>query len=202
MVPNSWIMECLTMFKIANNVQDLLQHTMPLWKVELTSNNENFGNVAIKRGIFQGDSLLPLLFIIGLIPLTFILRKCEEAYEFRNSKEQIKHILYMDDLKLYGKTDKGIDSPIQTVRIFSSDICMEFGIEKCNILILKRGIKDENCDIMLPNDLKISSLKEDENYKYLEILEAEDINTNKMKEKFKAEYLRCTRKVLESKLNN
>ena len=25
---------------------------------------------------------------------------------------------------------------------------MEFGIEKCNIVILKRGIKGENCDFM------------------------------------------------------
>ena len=63
---------------------------------------------------------------------------------------------------------------------------MEFEIEKCNILILKRGIKDENCDLMLPNDLKISTLKEGKNYKYLGILEAEDINTKKMKEKVKA----------------
>ena len=73
----------------------------------------------------------------------------------------------MDDLKLYGKTDKGLNSLIWTVRISSSDICMEFRIGKCNILILKRGVKDENCDIMLLNDLKISSLKEGENYKYL-----------------------------------
>ena len=91
----------------------------------------------------------------------------------------------MDDLKLYGKTDKGIDSLILTVRTFSSDICMKFGIEKCNILILKRGIKDENCDIMLPSDVKVSSLKQGENYKYLGILEAEDINTKKMKKKSK-----------------
>ena len=55
------------MFKISNNVKNLLQHAMPLWKVELTSNNQNFGIVAITRGIFQGDSLSPLLFIIGLI---------------------------------------------------------------------------------------------------------------------------------------
>ena len=108
----------------------------------------------------------------------------------------------MDDLKLYGKTDKRRDSLIQTVRIFSSDICMEFGMEKCYILILKRGIKDQNCEIMLPNDLKISSLKEDENNKYLGILEAEEKNTKKMKEKVKAEYLRRTRKVLESKLDS
>ena len=44
---------------------------------------------------------------------------------------------------------------------------MEFGIEKCNILILKRGIKDENCDIMLPNNLKKFSLKGGENFKHL-----------------------------------
>ena len=86
MVLHSWIMECLTMFKIANNDQKLLQYAMPLWKVELTSNNQNFDNVAIKRGIFQGDSLSLLLFIIGLITLTLILRKCTEAYWFSNSK--------------------------------------------------------------------------------------------------------------------
>ena len=67
----------------------------------------------------------------------------------------------MDDLKLYRKTNKSLGSLLQTVRIFSSDICMfgieKFAIEKCNILILKRDIKDENSDIMLPNDLKISS---------------------------------------------
>ena len=150
MVPHSWIMECLTMFKIANNVQNLLQYAMPLWKAELTSNNQNFCNVAIKRGIFQGDSLSPLLFIIGLIPLTLILRKYKKAYEFSNRKERINHVLYMDNLKLYGKTDKVIDSLIEIVGIFSSDIAW-------------RGIKDENCDILLPNDLKISSLKAGEN---------------------------------------
>ena len=43
------------MFKIANNVQNPLQYTMPLWKVELTSYNQNFGNVTTKRGIFQRE---------------------------------------------------------------------------------------------------------------------------------------------------
>ena len=57
--------------------------------------------------------------------------------------------MYIGDLKLFGQIDKGLDSLIQIVRIFSSDICMEFGIEKWNILILKRGIKDKNYDIML-----------------------------------------------------
>ena len=109
MVPHSWIMECLTMFKIANNVPNLLQYFMFLWKVELTSNNQNFGNVEIKRGIFQGDSLSPLLFITGLIPWTVILRKYKEAHELSNSRERIINLPHMDDLKLYEEKDKGLD---------------------------------------------------------------------------------------------
>ena len=80
----------------------------------------------------------------------------------------------MDDLKLYRKTNKGLDSLIQTVKIFSFVICMEFGIENCNILILKRS-KDKSWDLILPNDFEISSLKESENYKYLGILDAKEI---------------------------
>ena len=68
------------MFKIASKIQNLLHYAMPFWKVEVASNNQNFGNVEIKRGIFQVGTLSPLLFIIGLIPLTLILRKHKEAY--------------------------------------------------------------------------------------------------------------------------
>ena len=40
----------------------------------------------------------------------------------------------MDELKLSWKTDKGLDLIMQTVRIFTYDICLEFGIKKCTIL--------------------------------------------------------------------
>ena len=33
----------------------------------------------------------------------------------------------MDDLKLYSRTEKGLDSLVQTVRVFSEDRGMEFG---------------------------------------------------------------------------
>ena len=38
--------------------------------------------------------------------------------------EKINHLLYIDDLKLYCKSEKELDSLIQTVRIFSTDIQM------------------------------------------------------------------------------
>ena len=37
----------------------------------------------------------------------------------------------MDDLKLYGNAEEEAASLTNTVRIFSKDIAMEFGISKC-----------------------------------------------------------------------
>ena len=48
-------------------------------------------------------------------------------------------IIIMDDLKLFGKTERHLETLLSTVEIFSQDIRMEFGISKCGILILKRG---------------------------------------------------------------
>ena len=53
--------------------------------------------------------------------------------------EKINHFLHMDDLKLYRKNEKELDSLIQTVRVFNQDIRMEFGIDKCATIVLKRG---------------------------------------------------------------
>ena len=48
---------------------------MKQWNTELMSGNQRLGNVRIRRGIFQGDSLSPLLFVLSMIPLTLVLRK-------------------------------------------------------------------------------------------------------------------------------
>ena len=41
---------------------------MEKWKVMLYSGNSELGEVEIKRGIFQGDSLSLLVFALALIP--------------------------------------------------------------------------------------------------------------------------------------
>ena len=45
----------------------------------------------------------------------------------------------MDDLKLFAKNEKEIDSLVQTVRIFSDGIGITFGLEKCAAMTMKRG---------------------------------------------------------------
>ena len=87
---------------------------MEKWKVMLCSGNSELGEVEIKQGIFQGDSLSPLVFVLALIPLSLILRKPKAAYEFLKSKKKINNLLFMDYLKLHSRTEKGLNSLVQS----------------------------------------------------------------------------------------
>ena len=54
MVPHSWIIKCLDLFGVAEDIKSLLVSSMEKWKVMLCSGNCELGEVEIKRGIFQG----------------------------------------------------------------------------------------------------------------------------------------------------
>ena len=82
-------------------------------------------DIKIQRGIFQGDSLSPLLFCICLIPLTEQVNRLNTGYEEHTTKTKISHLLYMDDLKLIAKSEEELQKQIQTVKTFN-DIHMEF----------------------------------------------------------------------------
>ena len=107
----------------------------------------------------------------------------------------------MDDLKLYAKNEQQLDSLVQTVRTFSEDIGMQFGIDKCALIVLKRGKRTVCEGISHPDNLVIKSLEEDGSYKYLGILEADQIMHKEMKDSVRKEYYRRVRKVFQSKLN-
>ena len=69
MVPHSWIKECLELFGVTENIEILLVNSMEKWRVMLCAGNSELGEVDIKRGIFQGNFLSPLVFVLTtLIP--------------------------------------------------------------------------------------------------------------------------------------
>ena len=150
-VPHTWILQCLKIFKVTNNIRNVTEKSMKSWNVELTSGGYKLSEVKINRGIFQGDSLSPILFVITLIPPSLLLRDMKAGYMFGELRGKINHLLLMDDLKLYSKTIQELDSLVQAVRIFSSDTGMQFGISKCAMLEMKRGKVVQSKGIELPS---------------------------------------------------
>ena len=73
------------------------------------------------------------------------------GYEWRGREFKINNLLFMDDLKRFGKSYEPIDSLVQTVHSLSTDIGMKFGIKKCGVLVLKRGKIVKMEGVVLPN---------------------------------------------------
>ena len=130
MVPHSWIINSLKMYKISDEILNFIDKTMKTRRVELTAGGRSSAEAKIQRGIFQGDAQSPLLFIIAVMPLNHILRKCTAGYKLSRSQEKVNHLMCMDDIKLFAKNEKELENLIHTIRICSQDIGMEFGIEK------------------------------------------------------------------------
>ena len=114
--------------------------------------------------------------------MSVILREARQGYDLdRSTSGKINHLLYMDDLKLYGKSKSELESLVQTVRIFTGNIKMRFGIQKCATIVMKRGKKEEDDGILLPDGQIMHDLG-NENYKYLRVLKADKVKMNEMKD--------------------
>ena len=90
-VPHTWIHECLEMYKVDEKIRHIMRNNMKTRRTVLECNESELAEVNIRRGIFQGDTLLPLVLVIAVIPLT-----STPGYVFKN-KTKINHLLYMDD---------------------------------------------------------------------------------------------------------
>ena len=135
------------------------------------------------------------------MPLKYILRKCTARYKISRLQEKINHLMYMDDIKLFAKSQKELETLIHAVTIYGQDIGMEFVIEKWAILVMKSSKRHLTDGMELSNQDQIRTLTENETYKYLDILEADTIKKVRMKNKIQKEYLRRTRRLLETKLS-
>jgi hypothetical protein len=82
--------------------------------------------------------LSPLLFCTALIPLTNELNRADCGYQAHGTERKISHILYTDDLKVPGRNENGLQSEIKIVQVISKDVNMNFGLEKCPRICLKK----------------------------------------------------------------
>ena len=202
-VPHSWILKCLQMYKIHPVLITFIEESMSQWKTNMTLVHKEgvleTGPIRIKRGIFQGNSLSPLLFTMSLNPLSQELQNTGYGYQL-DKQTKINHLFYVDDLKLYGTSDN-LTGLINTVKNISDDIKMEFGLDKCAKASFKRGKKVSAEGIPLNDNQVIQDMDQAETYKYLGMEEGEGVQHHKMKVNIRKEYKRRMKLVLKSELN-
>ena len=130
-------------------------------------------------------------------PLSAIIDMTGYGYRLRNGAV-VSHLLYMDDIKLYAKSERDIDSLIHTTRLYSNDIGMSFGLEKCSRMVTKRGKVVRTEGIELPEG-NIADIED--SYKYVEIPLANGNHEEAARKAATPKYLQRVRQDLRSQLN-
>lgn len=130
-IPHDWILKFLSLYGIHPKICEVIATSMQFWRTTLTCNNVVLGDVNIYRGICQGDSLSPLLFVLALMPMSHLLCQTNKGYTIKDCDVKLNHLLHLDDIKLYGRSQSALESLVHVVQLYSEDICMSLGLGKC-----------------------------------------------------------------------
>ena len=166
-MPNNWIVCCLRLFQFHSTIVRCIEQLLSLWSTTLylqmpICDPVMLAAVSIKCGIFQGDTFSPLLFCLTLTPLSMLLDPLN-GYQATTSGK-VNHLLYVDDLKLFSKSDVHIERLLHTVYMFSKDVGVTFRLDKCAKTSLIRGKVVSTGDILLSDDCSINVLNVRESY--------------------------------------
>ena len=210
-VPHSWLLQCLQLHKISPVLCGFLSRVMKSWRTSmvLSCGNSTIKTrlMQIRRGIFQGDSFSPLLFCMALNPLSKELNRTGYGYRMTTGhgetakRQLISHLLYMNDLKLYGRNSDQLDGLLHTIRPFSDDIQMKFGLEKCAVAHFVNGrLSGHNSGVTVGKTDTINCLEPGQVYKYLGVDESNGIQHSMMRERLRREYFCRVKVVLRTDL--
>jgi len=182
-VPHSWIIKSLELIGIYNKVISFSKKVMSYWRTCMRLHTGNklmeTDDIKIQCAIFQADSLSPLIFCICLICLTEQLNRLNTGYKQHTRKTKVSELLYMDDLKLIAKSDEELQKQIQTVKTFSDDIRMEFGLEKYAKIAFKRGKLVHWQNLVISINREIQELEQEKTYSTSGLREVKEYNINK-----------------------
>ena len=109
-VSHNWLLKTLELHRIPLAITNTIRKLSTQWKTKLRvrtqSGVELTDPIQFKRGIYQGETLFPLLFIMCFNPMSWKLGSLPGYKMAKPVNISVSHGLFMDDLKLYSKHRK------------------------------------------------------------------------------------------------
>ena len=185
--------KALRLAKVPENIVFSIEKMSKLWAmiVTLKGTNQTIKTDVITnfKGIFQGDTLSVILLSVN----SLFMIKCLWGYAAgTDCKTNTTHNFFVDDLKLHNSTTNGIKKQFNLVTRFSQDIGMNFGQNKCTLLVTDMGQIKNNGHLEM-NDVKIQQVDEGKCLKYL----GQDENYHTLVQSIRTEFLKNTSQELE-----
>ena len=129
-VAHRWLKRMLRDMKVPKSVRRSITHLSDKWETTLfVGDKTSTRTIKYARGVFQGDSLSPLLFCICSAPISYLLRR--EAGYCSSPTSATTHTFFMDDLKIYANGERELTDSLKRVEEISQVVGMEIGLAKC-----------------------------------------------------------------------
>ena len=141
------------------------------------------------RGLFQGNALSPLLFVLAVAPLSLLLW-IAGGYSIAHHASPVTHLLFMDDLKVFEQSRTELESTLEVVEGMAKAVGMYLGVGKCAVRQLG-GTTSDSGDIA---ELAGRS------YRYLGVEQVFGPRSRETKDRAVLEYLRRGHVVWSSSL--
>ena len=190
-VEHSYLKECIEMLNLPSWINPFLTSTIDRWKIDIRFNNKTILEKSIKRGILQGDSLSPLLFVLCMDPLSRKLNCTFPKVGIKTDEEHYvtNHLLFIDDLKLYSEKEEILLQMCEETEKFFNVV----GLER------NRDKSATNCEVC--KDLAVP-LGANEGYKYLGITENRESKVSRETyERIRIEILKRVENICKTSLN-
>ncbi|KAL0878572.1 hypothetical protein ABMA27_003656 [Loxostege sticticalis] len=206
-VPHTWLFYVLNLYKIHPTIVTFLKSATQKWqtvlKIKQSGNSLTTDPIRIQRGIFQGDALSPLWFCLALNPLSTLLNDSQIGFRLTSNRHDpvLSHLLYMDDIKLYGSSKEDLFHLADITQEFSNDIHMQFGIDKCKTHSVERG-KIQHNPYSLETGEQITTMDEIDTYKYLGFHQSRQIQQKQTKLELKTKFKQRLKLILNTHLNS
>ncbi|XP_029657681.1 uncharacterized protein LOC115231938 [Octopus sinensis] len=116
-------------------IVNFVKSVVKKWAVKLHMEGRRIGSVKLNRGILQGDSLSPLLFVMVLDPLSRILNSVFPKLEINQEDPNMltystNHLLFIDDLKIFALKQDTLLKMMEAVNGFFKIVGLEMNSEK------------------------------------------------------------------------
>ena len=171
-LPHKWLIKALELVKVPEKIITAIKNLMKKWS---TNVNIQSGGTSIESkptqhlpGIFRGEYISVLLFILSVNPLSYLLNKLQgyRISENGNRNQNILHLFFVDDLKLFETNMNQIKLQLYQIAQFSNDTGMKFGHSKCSYMVVEIGKITAATEQITINNVTSNPMKEGDSNKY------------------------------------
>ena len=169
-MPHSWIIKYLELIVINNKVTSFTKKVMSYCRTRMQLHTQN--NVTetedVKNTMWNISRRFTVTAaILHLLNLSHWTTEYVE-HRIRRAHNKDKNITpTLHDLKLIAKSEEQLQKRVQTVKIFSDDIHMEYGLEKCAKIAFIRDKLVHSQNLVIDINREMQELEQGKTYKDL-----------------------------------